>query len=77
MVYISQIRYEPSEWNIISSSNVIPVESLGNMSSKADLQPVNVKLSVYNALKILLVGKCSLTLDHKDNSFKVLFIVLD
>ena len=57
--------------------NVIPVEYLENISPKLDLQPVNVKLSAYNGLKIPVVGKCSLTLDHKNNSFKVSFIVVD
>ena len=57
--------------------NVIPVEYLENTSPKLDLQPVNVKLSAYNGLKIPVVGKCSLTLDHKNNSFKVSFIVVD
>ena len=39
--------------------NVIPTESLENISPKPDLQPVNVKLSAYNGSKILVVGKCS------------------
>ena len=55
----------------------IPVESLENISPKPDLQPVNVQLSAYNGSKIPVVGKCSLTLDHKNNSFKVSFIVVD
>ena len=92
MVNISHIKNEPSDWNISLSSNdtpisykidtgaqcnVIPVEYLENISPKLDLQPVNVKLSAYNGLKIPVVGKCSLTLDHKNNSFKVSFIVVD
>ena len=36
-----------------------------------------VKLSAYNGSKIPVVGKCSLTLDHKNNYFKVSFIVVD
>ena len=40
--------------------NVILLESLENLSPKLDLQRVNVKLSVYNGSKILVVGKCSL-----------------
>ena len=55
--------------------NVIPVKSLENISPKPDLQ--RVKLSTYNGSKILVVGKCSLTLDHKNLSFKVWFIVVD
>ena len=92
MVNISQIKNEPSDWNITVSSNgtptsykidtgaqcnVIPVESLENISPKPDLQPVNVKLSAYNGSKIPVVGKFSSTLDHKNNSFKVSFIVAD
>ena len=92
LVNISHIKNEPSDWNISLSSNdtpisykidtgaqcnVIPVEYLENISPKLDLQPVNVKLSAYNGLKIPVVGKCSLTLDHKNNSFKVSFIVVD
>ena len=57
--------------------NVIPVEGLENISPKSYLQPVNIKLSRFNGSKIPLVGKCLLTLDHKNNSFKVLFIVVD
>ena len=86
MVNISQIKNEPSNWNITLSSNgtpmsykidtgaqcnVIFVESLENISPKPDLQPVNVKLFTYNGSKIPLVGKCSLTLHHKSNYFKV------
>ena len=54
--------------------NIIPVESI---SPKPDLQPVNVKLSAYNGSKIPAVGKCSLALDHENNSPKVSFIVVD
>ena len=39
--------------------NVIPTESLENISPKPDIQPVNVKLSAYNGCKIPVVGKCS------------------
>ena len=57
--------------------NVIPVESLENISPKRDLQPVNVKLSAYNGSKIPVAGKCSLTVAHKNNPFKVSFTVVD
>ena len=92
MVNISQTKNEPSDWNITISSNgtpvsykidtdakcsVLPVKSLENLSPKPDLQPVNVNLSAYNGSKIPVVGKCSLTLDQKNNSFKVSFIVVD
>ena len=92
MVNISQIKNKPSDWNITISyngipisykidtgvqCNVIPVESLGNISPKPYLQPVNLKLSAYNGSKIPVAGKCSLTLDHKNNSFKVLLTVVD
>ena len=56
---------------------MLNVESLENISPKPDLQPVNVKVSAYNGSKILVVGKSSLTLDHKNHSFKVSFIVVD
>ena len=54
-----------------------PCQKFCKYISKPDLQPVNVKLSPYNGSKIPVVGKCSLTLDHKNNSFKVSFIVKD
>ena len=57
--------------------NVIPTESLENISPKPDLQPVNVKLSAYNGSKIPVVGKCLLILAHKNKSFKVSFIIVD
>ena len=89
---ISQIKNEPSDWNIALSSNGTPisykidtgaqcnfilVKILENVSPKPGLQPVNVKLSAYNGSKIAAVDKCSLTLDHKNNSFKVPFIFVD
>ena len=92
LVNISQIKNESSDWNITLSPNgtpisykidtgaqcnVIPVDSLENISPKADLQPVNVKLPVYNGSQIPIVGKCSSTLAHKNNSFKVSFFVVD
>ena len=92
MVNISLIESEPSDWNITSSSdgtpisykidtgvhcNVIPVKSLEYISPKPDHQLVTVKLSAYNGLKISEVGKCSLALTHKNNSFKVSSIVVD
>ena len=84
MVNISQIKNEPSDWNITLSKidtgaqcNVSPVDSLENISPKPDLQPVNVKLSAYNGSKIPVVDKYSLTLAHKNNSFKVSFFIVD
>ena len=89
---ISQIKNEPSDWNITLSSNstpisykidtgfqfnVIPVESLENISPKSDLQPLNIKPSAYNGSKIPVVGKCSLSLAHKNNSFNASFIAVD
>ena len=75
LVNICQIKNEPSDWNITISSNgtpvsykidigaqcnVIPVESLENISPKPDLQPVNVKLSAYNggAFMIAIFESC-------------------
>ena len=92
MVHISQIKNEVSNWNITLSSNgtptsykldtgvqcnIIPVKNLENISPKPYLQPVNVKFSAYNGSKIPVVGKYSLTLAHKNNSFKVSFTVVD
>ena len=92
MVSISLIESKPSDWNITSSPdgtpisyktntgvhcNVIPVESLEYISPKPDHQLVTVKLSAYNGLKISEVGKYSLALTHKNNSFKVSSIVVD
>ena len=73
LVYISQIKTEPSDWNITlyfngtpisykidtgAKCSVIPVGSLEDISPKLDLQPVNVKLSAYNSSKIPVFGKC-------------------
>ena len=63
--------------DIGAQCNAILVESLENISPKPYIQPVNVKLSAYNGSKIPVVGKWSLTLAHKNNSFKVSFIVVD
>ena len=92
LVNISQIKNEPYSLNITLFSNgtptsykidfgtqcnVIPVDSLENISPKRDLQPENVKLSAYNSSKMPVVGKCSLTLAHKSNLLKISFIVAD
>ena len=84
LVNISQIKNKPSDQNITLSPNgtpisykidagaqcnVLPVKSQENISPKPDLQPVNVKLSTYNGSKIVVAGKCSLSLDHKNNFF--------
>ena len=52
-----------------------PCRKFRKYISKPDLQPVHVKLPAHNGSKIPVVGKCLLTLDHKNNSFKVSFIV--
>ena len=77
MVNISQIKNEPSDWNITLSSNGTPISyNLENISPKPDIQPVKVKFSAYNCSEIPVVDKCSLTLlDHKNNSFKVSFML--
>ena len=92
LVNISQIKNEPSDLNIAISfngtpisyqidtgaqCNVIPVESLENISPKSNLQLVNVKLSAYNSSKIPVLSKCSVTLYYQNSSFKVSFIVVD
>ena len=39
--------------------------------------PVKIILSAYNNFKILVLGKCSLTLKHQKDHFDVSFIVVD
>ena len=85
LVNISQVKNEPSNWNITLSSNhalisykidigvqcnVIPVESLENIFQTRSLTS-KCYISAYNGRKIPVVGNCSLTLAHKNNYFKV------
>ena len=50
---------------------------LKKLDPEPDLCPVNRKISTYNNSRISVLGKCSLTLEHKKDRFEVSFIVVD
>ena len=75
--YLLMVLQYPIKKDTGAQCNAIPTESLENISSKPYLQPVNVNLPAYNGSKIPVVGKCSLTLAHKNKSLKVSIIVAD
>ena len=46
------------------------------LNPQPDLHAVNLKLSAYNNSKIPVIGKCSLTPEHKIELFNVFFLVV-
>ena len=90
--HINQIKNKNSDWSITLPLNGIPVsyktdtgaqynitlfKILKKFDPEPELYPVNVKLSTYNNSKIPVLGKCSLTLNHKKDQFDVSFILVD
>ena len=90
--HINQIKNENSDWSKALPSNgipvlkkvdmgaqfnVIPLTILKNFDSEPDLCPVNIKLSTCNNSKVLLLGKCWLSLKDRKDHFDVSFIVVD
>ena len=57
--------------------NVDSLKMYQKLNPQPDLHPVNLKLSGYNNSKIPVIGKCSLTLEHKNELFNVSFLVVD
>ena len=57
--------------------NVVPLKICQKLNPQSYLHPVNLKLPVYNKSEILMIGKCSLTLEHKSELFNVSFLVVD
>ena len=57
--------------------NIVPLKIYQKLNPQHDLHPVNLKLSAYNNSKIPVIGKCSLTLEHKNELFNVSFLVVD
>ena len=57
--------------------NVVPLKIDQKLNPQSDLHPVNLKLSAYNNSEIPVIGKCSLTLEHKNELFNVSFLVAD
>ena len=54
--------------------NVVPLKIYLKLNPQPDL---NLKLSAYNKSEIPVIGKCSLTLEHKSELFNVSFLVAD
>ena len=57
--------------------NAVPLKIYQKLNPQPDLHPVNLKLSGYNNSKIPVIGKCSLTLEHKNELFNKSFLVVD
>ena len=57
--------------------NVVPLKIYQKLNTQPDLHPVNLKISAYNNSKIPMIGKCSLTLEHKNELFKMSFLLVD
>ena len=89
---INEIKNESSIWSIDLTSNglsisyktdtgarcnVVPLKIYQKLNPQPDLHPVNLKLSVYNNSEIPVIGKCSITLEHKSELFNVTFLVAD
>ena len=89
--HINQIKNKNSDWSITLPLNGIPVSyktdtgaqcnitlfKILKFDPEPELYSVNVKLSTYNNSKIPILGKCSLTLNHKKDHFDVSFILVD
>ena len=89
---INEIKNDSSVWSITLTSNglpisykidtgaqckVVPLNIYQKLNPQPDLHPVNLKLSAYNNSEILVIGKCSLTLEHKNELFNVSSLVVD
>ena len=57
--------------------NVVFLKIYQKHNPQPDLHPGNLKLSAYSISEILVTGKCSLTLEHKNELFNVSFLVVD
>ena len=82
-----------SVWSITLTSNRLPVsykidtdtqcnvvpflKIYQKFNPQPDLHPVNLKLSAYSNSEIPVIGKCSLTLEHKSKLFNMLFLVVN
>ena len=88
---IKEMKKESPVWSITLTSNglpisyktdtggqynVIPLNIYEKLNLQSDLRPVNLKLSAYNNSEIPVIGKCSLTLEHKSELFNVSFLVV-
>ena len=89
---INEIKNESSIWSITLTSsglpiwykidtgaqcNVVPLKIYQKLNPQPDLHPMNLKLSAYKKFEIPVIGKCSLTLEHKNELFNVSFLVVD
>ena len=89
---INETKNKSSVWSITLTSNglrilhkidtgaqcnVVPLKIYQKLNPQPDLHPVNLKLSAYNNSEIPVIGKCSLTLEHKNELFNVSFLVVD
>ena len=89
---INEIKNESSIWSITLTSsglpiwykidtgaqcNVVPLKIYQKLNPQPDLHPMNLKLSAYKKFEIPVIGKCSLTLEHKNKLFNVSFLVVD
>ena len=57
--------------------NVVPLKIYQKLNPQPDLHSVKLKLPAYNNSEIPVIGKCSLTLEHKNEIFNLSFLVVD
>ena len=82
-------KNENSVWSITLTSNVLLISckidactqcivfSLNQkLNTQPDLYPVNLKLFARNTSKIPVIGRCSLTFEHRNERFNVSFLLL-
>ena len=89
---INETKNDSSVWSITLTSNGLPIsykidtgaqcnvdplKMCQKLNPQPDPHPVNLKLFGYNNSKIPVIGKCSLTLEHKNELFNVSFLVVD
>ena len=60
-----------------TQANVLPLSTLGSLSSKPHIAKTHTKLTAYNGMNIPVIGKCTLQIHHKDAIHSVPFIVTD
>ena len=55
----------------------VPLKICQKLNPQPDSIPVNLKLFAFNSSKTSVIGKCSLTLEHKNELLNVSFLVSD
>ena len=57
--------------------DVVSLRIYQKLNPHPDLYPVNLKLAAYNSSEVVVISKCLLTVEHKNELFNVSFVVVD